>query len=268
MIDKNISEAVLTARDLLKQLNLVIPLDLEKVLKELCIEYVEKPLGKGFDGIFIRNGDSCGIMLNSNIVYEARKRFTIAHEIGHCFIPSHQRINNFECYSDRIGTFNKKKELIEYEADTFAAEFLMPQIIFSKDVYKITPSINSLKSLADKYKTSLTATAIRYIEFTLEPCAIVFMENGIISWYRKSKNFKYSINRHPKECCAYDLIKSGEEFLSDIIYSHYWLNDSNFDYVKEEVVNFSSLKQQIILLKPHNSSFSNNFFDDEEEYDY
>jgi hypothetical protein len=36
---------------------------------------------------------------------------------------------------------------------------------------------------------SLTATALRYIDFCTEPCAVVFSQDGKIQWFQGSKDF-------------------------------------------------------------------------------
>jgi hypothetical protein len=215
----------------------------------LGINYTERPLDEGFDGALIRVGDNTGIIINSNLHYNSRKRFTIAHEIGHCFIPSHQAKSEFFCEGTNISAFDSKKELYEYEADVFASEFLMPSILFIKDSSKLLPSISSFSTLADKYKTSLTSAALRYLEFTPEPCAIVLMQNGNIRWKRRSSSFKYDIKNRIEDCCTYDMIKSNGEYISDELYAHHWLVNPNIDYICEESVNMFNFHQQLIVLK-------------------
>src|SRR6185436_1982469 len=56
---------------------------LERIAKRLGIEIVEKPLGAELSGVLInKEGESIAIVVNSEHP-ENRRRFTIAHEIGH-----------------------------------------------------------------------------------------------------------------------------------------------------------------------------------------
>jgi Zn-dependent peptidase ImmA (M78 family) len=238
-------EAEYYASELRNELELSIPFDLVEVLGMLGIEYRESPLDEGFDGAFIR-ADTLGIIVNNNIMYPTRKRFTIAHEIGHFYIPRHQSQQEFKCYKKNIDSFDAKNSL-EYEADMFAAELLMPKEIFLKDIGKISPKISDIKLLSDKFETSLTSTAIRYVKNTDECCALVLMENKNIRWSIRSDSFKFTINK-PKDCFAYDIIGSTEENIRDSLYSHYWLSGCSKEYVIEDVSNFVWLNQQLVLL--------------------
>lgn len=68
-----------------------------------------------FDGLsFISDAGNAIIIINSSFSND-RKRFTIAHELGH--ILMHSNINNFYANSRNI----------EHEAHEFASEFLMPE---------------------------------------------------------------------------------------------------------------------------------------------
>jgi hypothetical protein len=47
--------------------------------------------------------------------------------------------------------------------------------------------------LAKKFRTTLTATALRYISISREPCALVVSKEGFIKWYRKSDSFNFHV---------------------------------------------------------------------------
>lgn len=50
-----------------------------------------------------------------------------------------------------------------------------------------------MKSLAEEFRTSLTATAVRYAQLSPEPCAAVISRDGVIKWYQKSSRFRHHV---------------------------------------------------------------------------
>jgi hypothetical protein len=84
---------------------------------------------------------------------------------------------------------------VEWEANDFAAELLMPQHLFAKDAARLSPSFASVAQLAnaDQYDVSVTAAAVRYLEVTRAACALVSSRDGVIEWVMKSEAFEYRI---------------------------------------------------------------------------
>ena len=86
-----------------------------------------------FDGMTVyTDSNHPVIVLNKNMPND-RKRFTIAHELGHQIMHLPHRYD-FEMY-DRLSS---DPNALEKEADAFAAEFLMPK----RDIF---PELNNLK---------------------------------------------------------------------------------------------------------------------------
>ena len=77
----------------------------------------------------------------------------------------------------------------ELEANLFAAELLLPETMFRRKLEKTIPSFELIETLAGEFQTTLTATAIRYIDLCEEQCAIVFSTNGKVIWSRRSPDF-------------------------------------------------------------------------------
>lgn len=89
--------------------------------------------GENTDGIQITEGDSLSIAFNQS-QHSHRKRFTIAHEIGHLLI-GHTRETPTDLYSDKPGNI---------EANQFAAELLMPLKMIKKDFQSGNKEVGSL----------------------------------------------------------------------------------------------------------------------------
>jgi len=102
---------------------LVPPFDLVKLANEYGeVEFIELPFNA--DGITVGIGDLSKpkILINSDAV-ETRKKFTLAHEIGHIVIPWHTGtiVSHLEPGEEDI-----EYKYMEAEANRFAAELLMP----------------------------------------------------------------------------------------------------------------------------------------------
>ncbi len=110
------------AQQLRTELRLSGSVNLDNVSEHLGIAIFEEPLDA--DGFLIRKGKDARILIDSGIDYETRKRFTIAHEIGHFFMPHHQA-EVFRCLGRDIQSY-KSNKILESEANEFAAELLLP----------------------------------------------------------------------------------------------------------------------------------------------
>ena len=178
------------ARNLLSELNIKsLPVYPRKIAKGLGISVWEREADSGYDGYLISADGNWGIMLNSSIRSKARKRFTVAHELGHYYIDYHDG-TNYQCFGRDIGSISPSIRQDEREANEFAVELLMPDEAFRKDIQQRDIGLNAVNSLAAKYGTSMTSTAIRYARCSPEACAIVVSERCKIRYFAYSENFR------------------------------------------------------------------------------
>jgi hypothetical protein len=86
--------------------------------------------------------------------------------------------------SDILGYRGSDEEL---EANAFSAHLLMPGK-YLRDTYTAAPSLRLIKQIAHELVTSLTATAVRIVETTDDPCMVVFtnVETECVHWWRRS----------------------------------------------------------------------------------
>jgi hypothetical protein len=89
-----------------------------------------------------------------------RKRFSIAHELGHW---RYHRGKTLVC---RVEEYRPRDAASpEKVADGYAADLLMPRYLFVPMASAIERiSFDSIGRLAESFKTSLTATAIRFVD--------------------------------------------------------------------------------------------------------
>jgi len=169
-----------------------LPVIPRKICEQLDIEYFEKPLNR-FDGVLVINALRGMICVNSSIMENGRKNFTGAHELGHYCMDGLDS-NEFFCPRNVIGSVSGNNSPIELRANEFAAELLMPSLIYQGLVDSHEPGWDSIKILSDMSETSDLATMIRYLDLTDENCALLVCEKGKIAWFRKSKTFNLYIN--------------------------------------------------------------------------
>ncbi|MCC6316617.1 MAG: ImmA/IrrE family metallo-endopeptidase [Gemmatimonadaceae bacterium] len=165
--------------------------NLEAILAEDDIDLetskVEHP---GHAGCLVRTSGSSGIMVPSDQV-GGRRRFTIAHELGHFHIPSHKDVNGW-CTDSDLRAWEGGPQLLEWEANDFASELLMPARLFGEDVDARAISVASAKDLASAawYDVSILAAALRMVHTTRQAAALVVSANGRVSWTARSSGFK------------------------------------------------------------------------------
>lgn len=166
-----------------------IPLIAERL--GLPIEEVE---AKGFEGALVRPvGAAMGVIAIRNDIRErGRRNFTIAHEIGHFVLPSHETSHNV-CLSNHIESFSKETDRYEQEANEFAGELLIPSTFTSKKIATHSPGLAVIKEIAEDCDASLTASGWRFCELTPERCAMVISKRGRITWYKRSEDFGFHI---------------------------------------------------------------------------
>ena len=165
-----------------------MPIYPRKIARELDISVWEREADSGYDGYLISADGNWGIMINGSIRSRARKKFTVAHELGHYRIDYHDKAS-YQCFGKDIGGNSYSVRQDEKEANEFAVELLMPDEFFREDIRQRDISLNTIDSLAAKYGTSMTSTAIRYARTSPGTCAIVVSEQGKIKYFAYSEGF-------------------------------------------------------------------------------
>jgi Zn-dependent peptidase ImmA (M78 family) len=150
---------------------------------------VEKPL-KNSDGRIVIKGVNSIITVNSDIEYAPKKRFVLAHELGHLLLHKEDCISFSDDYRTLDAMKNGKQEA---EANDFATELLMPTFCFLELIFqkKFTPDL--LRDLSEKFNTSLTSVVYRYLEIGHHPICIFYSKDGKVIYWKKSLKFPHYI---------------------------------------------------------------------------
>jgi len=191
------------ANSLLEELGINrLPIIPKEICQRLDIQYSEEYL-RDLDGILILHpGTGKGVIcVNSVVTEDGRKNFTIAHELGHWCMDSFDQ-NAFFCPRGVMESFKTTIKPVELRANEFAAEFLMPQFIYQPLVDARSPGWNEIKELAGLSQTTLTATAIRYVDLTDEACCLIVSHEGRILWFRKSREFRPYVQMNNRRLSA------------------------------------------------------------------
>jgi hypothetical protein len=169
--------------------------DVLKIARELRLKVKEEDL-EGCEGLLVRpKGVPRGIIaVKRSIRSDNRKRFTIAHEIGHFVLPGHDEAGSI-CGQKDIEGWNDRSNAKERDADDFAAELLIPTLVVKAHLARRTPSLSAIESVANECTASLSASAWKYCDLTSEQCAIVWSEQGMVSWSRRSPEFPFFLRK-------------------------------------------------------------------------
>lgn len=178
------------ARALLRRLAVSGPPDVRAIASELSIPVYEKPLER-CDGMLVRvKGTAKGVIaIKASISEETRKAFTIAHELGHLFLPGHDDYGI--CSTDVIESWAKNLRDREREANAFAAELLMPERVVAQLTGRLEPSLSTFELIAEVCRTSLTASGYRFITMTSYAAALVWSQRGTVLWAKRSGEFRH-----------------------------------------------------------------------------
>lgn len=115
------------ANALYEKYNLSVPVDLDTIIRKKNIEVSYEENQVGIDGLCKLQKNPPQIVLNTEMTFEPRRRFTMAHEIGHICIPWHTGVDL--CSLDNPYTKIQGQQMVntqELEANIFASELLMP----------------------------------------------------------------------------------------------------------------------------------------------
>lgn len=145
-----------------------------------------------------------------------RQNFSIGHELGHWF-KHRGKVGNL-CQQSELVTnrysYNKTSGR-EKVANEYASEFLMPTYLFEKHVRGSQISFDVILSIKDAFNVSLTAAAIKYVNYCEYPVLLMCYKAGNRKWYHKSKfvpDHFYPVSRLDSSSGAY---KTARENFAD-----------------------------------------------------
>lgn len=248
--------------------------------KALAEEKLEIPVvslkvpSSDVSGVLMKIGDTYGIGYSESIANQGFQNFTVAHELGHYFIAGHPEALLVDGkHFSRSGFISTHP--LEREADTFAAEFLMPWQLIEPLIRSARRGLPAIKALSDACESSLLASAIRYAERTKECVAVILSYQGKVEfmvasdafreipgilegWLKREHPIPFGVpsrnhSKNPVETLAFSIIEEGSK-LSD------WFSAAPNLEVEEDIVGMGRFGRLMTIL-------ISDFHPDEEEED-
>ena len=210
--------------------NLTPPIDPTTVIKGYGIEIIETENQLGIEA-YSDLGEVPKITINTEYTFPARKRFTLAHELGHIIIPWHN--GDVKCDTDTPYNHIGGKTLLdtqELEANIFASELLMPhdwliaQIGNSKQTFQDT--ITDIQRVA---QTSVMA-CLYALEDAFPSGKVFFVKKDTSDYWKKFAS---------KRTCTTELYSKFNErinFLSKVCNQQERFHFSQYDIIYFELL--------------------------------
>jgi Zn-dependent peptidase ImmA (M78 family) len=176
---------------------------------------IKRRLLNGCEARIIGTKDTAIISVDSR-VNPKRQRFSIAHELGHW---NNDRGQNYFCSSDDIQSNFRNSKFAEKMANRFAANLLLPDYLLMPIIRKCPYfTWEVIKKVASKFRTSLTAAAIRMIESNEFPAILLSYVEEKRKWFIRVPQIPE--RWFPKDCLepdsiAYKIMEGKESFSKD-----------------------------------------------------
>ncbi|MDP5168625.1 MAG: ImmA/IrrE family metallo-endopeptidase [Bacteroidia bacterium] len=147
------------------------PIRLKSLLMKLQVQAVFRPMSGIVSGMAIKapwaEGQALRFMLINSQQSLGRQHFTICHELYHLFVQE-----NFSSRRCVAGTFDKRADKEEYNADLFAALLLLPEegmleMIPAQELKKDRVSLATLLHIEQYFSCSRSALLQRLRELAL-----------------------------------------------------------------------------------------------------
>jgi len=192
------SPAALVTRILELEPAMSVPVPVEQLCRQFDITSIGELETAGFEAALVTDEcKSAGAILVASERTRQRRRFSIAHELGHFLIPSHlpRPGERSLCSSEHLSIHDLKEQdwrrRMEAEANRFAALLLIPPPVLRAELKAIRhPDVSDIVRLARLFDVSKDAMARAYADYTREAVAIAVIRNGrVLRTYRNAANF-------------------------------------------------------------------------------
>jgi len=182
-----VSNAEQVAYDFVREVNLGdVPIDPYEVAKAHSILVIERQ-SEGCDGCLLVEGETAAILVNAGIRVPERRRFTLAHELGHFAL--HRETIRFR--RESLAEIEREFDMgLEAEANAFASELLMPAESVDREFSRREPSFSVVDLMREHYRVSTTAAALRLTKRSHHACALVCIRDATIAWVAKSPEWR------------------------------------------------------------------------------
>lgn len=156
------------ANSIRNALNLPVPTDVDAVVTQLGgqIEEFRPEFGQEAEAYVRKDGDSFAIAIRDDVPPN-RRRFSIAHELGHLFLHLGYLVDDELWNSTEAGYLDSVRHRLgfneeEYEAHEFAGAFLMPEKEFREVANRTRKGkFYDVNKIAEHFAVSIAAAQTR-----------------------------------------------------------------------------------------------------------
>lgn len=156
---------------------------------------------KGLEGALVTTPDrNVGSIVLNRQARPPRRRFTLAHELGHFLNPWHRPSDpsgSFSCSrADMVVGWKRRSTSVsmhvsqEIEANRFAIELLAPPHLMRPYLGGI-PDLAKALSLDGALDLSREACARRYVEMLEQPSALILSDEGVVRYVHRHHEFPF-----------------------------------------------------------------------------
>ena len=171
---------------------------------------------------------------------QERKRFSIAHELGHLVMNHVESIQRVCSDEDMMNWYQSSQET---QANFFASELILPKKLVERRCDIAEVNFEPIIQIAKDFRSSLTATAIKFVRLCPEKCALVFSSKGKVQWFYKSPDWWPFIRRDKKldkRTLAYDFFISKQMDKEPVeIDADAWIESSGINEIVEHSIGSS-----------------------------
>jgi IrrE N-terminal-like domain len=209
-------------------------IDIEAIAQYCGATILYKPL-VGCEARIMGRDDVAIITVNTDSTPE-RRRFSAAHELGHWMRD--RGTAAFQC-DQQAFVREWWKENPEKRANRFASDLLMPAKIF-RPLAKGRPiTFATVEQLAEPFQTSLSATAIRLVEYGSYPAMLICSSRKGREWYVPSSNIReklWPVDEPGPLTIAASLLKGGSPASPEDRHANQWIKNYHPEryWVKED----------------------------------
>jgi hypothetical protein len=114
------------------------------------------------------------VILLSDELHDAQQPFAKAHELGHAVIDWHRDIL-YVC--DEHDLSHRTRQQMEFEANTFASELLLPEELLRPYYDKFETSMQTVLLIKEKAGTSIEMTVYAYVKHHPGVCGVAILED-------------------------------------------------------------------------------------------
>ena len=190
------AHAVAAARELCAPLGMREPRDVDvealAYLKGALVVPSRAPRGEGH--LLRDRATGAAIIAVRDVFYGTPKgRFITAHETGHLLL--HPDLDALPRCTGTVERLPPGARRLEGEASDAGCEIVMPEAWFTRALGAGAPAFDHLRAMASHFDVSLTATALRALQFVTTPCAFVVAKAGQVSWWACSEGWDVYVHR-------------------------------------------------------------------------